>query len=331
MLACQDMEYIEQVTAAQLAPGEACAAPATTIHCLRTSLRLCLRVRTAARSAGRQPACISADKSLGQQQTVQYLRASGHVAAATCEVSHWHPQARMLVLRPESGQRPPRLAGTVAVLTAGTGDAFVAEECRRTAELMGCYTFRLQASPPRILLCAFPVGVPLGYSCCTYILASCRACAFGRCGHARHGRAEACGHASTTAAMLIDTAQLMHTGACPLLYLLCCAQRLSLLQLRSLTGSGHRQRAGAHRAEPAGGARSGRRDRHLRHGRQPALCDRRPGGQPRGVRFYTTLTYAHVCTYIKSKCVRFATCIATRGTLHQQSTVVHCTRASHET
>ena len=29
MLACQDMEYIEQVTAAQLAPGEACAAPAT--------------------------------------------------------------------------------------------------------------------------------------------------------------------------------------------------------------------------------------------------------------------------------------------------------------
>ena len=72
----------------------------------------------------------------------------------------------MLVLRPESGQRPPRLAGTVAVLTAGTGDAFVAEECRRTAELMGCYTFRLQASPPRILLCALPVRVPLGYSRC---------------------------------------------------------------------------------------------------------------------------------------------------------------------
>lgn len=55
----------------------------------------------------------------------------------------------MLVLRPESGRRPPRLAGTVAVLTAGTGDAFVAEECRRTAELMGCYTFRLQV---RVLL-----------------------------------------------------------------------------------------------------------------------------------------------------------------------------------
>jgi len=35
-------------------------------------------------------------------------------------------------------------AGAVAVLTAGTGDAAVAEECRRTAELMGCYVFRLQ-------------------------------------------------------------------------------------------------------------------------------------------------------------------------------------------
>ena len=30
------------------------------------------------------------------------------------------------------------------MLTAGTGDAAVAEECRRTAELMGCYVFRLQ-------------------------------------------------------------------------------------------------------------------------------------------------------------------------------------------
>ena len=59
----------------------------------------------------------------------------------------------MLVLRPESGQRPPRLAGTVAVLTAGTGDAFVAEECRRTAELMGCYTFRLQARPRCFAVC----------------------------------------------------------------------------------------------------------------------------------------------------------------------------------
>lgn len=72
----------------------------------------------------------------------------------------------MLVLRPESGQRPPRLAGTVAVLTAGTGDAFVAEECRRTAELMGCYTFRLQARPPASCCVLFPMGVHLSYSCC---------------------------------------------------------------------------------------------------------------------------------------------------------------------
>lgn len=60
-------------------------------------------------------------------------------------------QARMLVLRPAGGHRAARLPGTVAVLTAGTGDAYVAEECRRTAELMGCYTFRLQARPPSLL------------------------------------------------------------------------------------------------------------------------------------------------------------------------------------
>ena len=40
--------------------------------------------------------------------------------------------------------------GAVAVLTAGTGDAAVAEECRRTAELMGCYVFRLQVQTLRI-------------------------------------------------------------------------------------------------------------------------------------------------------------------------------------
>ncbi len=60
-------------------------------------------------------------------------------------------QARMLVLRPAGGHRAARLPGTVAVLTAGTGDAYVAEECRRTAELMGCYTFRLQVRPPSLL------------------------------------------------------------------------------------------------------------------------------------------------------------------------------------
>ena len=62
----------------------------------------------------------------------------------------------MLVLRPDGGQRPPRLAGTIAVLTAGTGDAFVAEEARRTAEFMGCYTFRLQASRSQISMIPDP-------------------------------------------------------------------------------------------------------------------------------------------------------------------------------
>ena len=42
--------------------------------------------------------------------------------------------------------------GAVAVLTAGTGDAAVAEECRRTAELMGCYVFRLQVLLPAVWL-----------------------------------------------------------------------------------------------------------------------------------------------------------------------------------
>jgi pyridinium-3,5-biscarboxylic acid mononucleotide synthase len=32
----------------------------------------------------------------------------------------------------------------VALLTGGTADAAVAEECRLTAELMGCYCFRVQ-------------------------------------------------------------------------------------------------------------------------------------------------------------------------------------------
>ena len=34
-------------------------------------------------------------------------------------------------------------AGTVAVLSAGTADEGVAEECRLIADFMGCYTFRL--------------------------------------------------------------------------------------------------------------------------------------------------------------------------------------------
>lgn len=34
-------------------------------------------------------------------------------------------------------------AGTVAVLSAGTADEAVAEECRLTADVMGCYCFRI--------------------------------------------------------------------------------------------------------------------------------------------------------------------------------------------
>lgn len=34
-------------------------------------------------------------------------------------------------------------AGTVAVISAGTSDEHVAEECRATADMMGCYCFRL--------------------------------------------------------------------------------------------------------------------------------------------------------------------------------------------
>ncbi len=34
-------------------------------------------------------------------------------------------------------------AGTVAVLSAGTADESVVEECRVIADCMGCYTFKL--------------------------------------------------------------------------------------------------------------------------------------------------------------------------------------------
>lgn len=57
---------------------------------------------------------------------------------------HYYETARMLVLQGAGKRKQQRLAGAVAVLTAGTGDSAVAEECRRTAELMGCYVFRLQ-------------------------------------------------------------------------------------------------------------------------------------------------------------------------------------------
>ncbi len=39
--------------------------------------------------------------------------------------------------------RVPRPAGTVAIISAGTADEQVAEESRATADMMGCYCFRL--------------------------------------------------------------------------------------------------------------------------------------------------------------------------------------------
>ena len=35
------------------------------------------------------------------------------------------------------------LPGTVAIVSSGTSDELVAEECRATADVMGCYCFRL--------------------------------------------------------------------------------------------------------------------------------------------------------------------------------------------
>ncbi len=35
------------------------------------------------------------------------------------------------------------LPGTVAIISSGTSDELVAEECRATADVMGCYCFRL--------------------------------------------------------------------------------------------------------------------------------------------------------------------------------------------
>ena len=44
----------------------------------------------------------------------------------------WQPQQKWL-----------SCTGTVAIISAGTSDEHVAEECRATADVMGCYCFRL--------------------------------------------------------------------------------------------------------------------------------------------------------------------------------------------
>ena len=49
----------------------------------------------------------------------------------------------MLKLTPPGAPRRMRLPGTVALISAGTADNGVAEECRVIADAMGCYCFRL--------------------------------------------------------------------------------------------------------------------------------------------------------------------------------------------
>ena len=56
----------------------------------------------------------------------------------------YNASARLLSFSgPAGGRKQPRLPGTVVVLSAGTADEAVAEECRAVADAMGCYAFRL--------------------------------------------------------------------------------------------------------------------------------------------------------------------------------------------
>ncbi|CAL5220086.1 g2037 [Coccomyxa viridis] len=55
----------------------------------------------------------------------------------------YNARARILMLRASGSRKQPRLPGTVAIISAGTSDEQVAEECRATADAMGCYSFRL--------------------------------------------------------------------------------------------------------------------------------------------------------------------------------------------
>lgn len=55
----------------------------------------------------------------------------------------YNAKARLLSLSSAAGRKQPRLPGTVVVLSAGTADEAVAEECRAVADAMGCYAFRL--------------------------------------------------------------------------------------------------------------------------------------------------------------------------------------------
>lgn len=56
---------------------------------------------------------------------------------------HYSALAKVLSLKTPGKRKQERLPGTVAVLSAGTADESVAEECRVIADYMGCYTFKL--------------------------------------------------------------------------------------------------------------------------------------------------------------------------------------------
>jgi hypothetical protein len=51
--------------------------------------------------------------------------------------------ARTLNLRTYGKRKQERLPGTVAVVSAGTADQGVAEECKAVADFLGCYSFKL--------------------------------------------------------------------------------------------------------------------------------------------------------------------------------------------
>lgn len=55
----------------------------------------------------------------------------------------YNETGRLLSLTSPSGRRQPRLPGTAVVISAGTADERVAEECRAVADAMGVYAYRL--------------------------------------------------------------------------------------------------------------------------------------------------------------------------------------------
>lgn len=59
----------------------------------------------------------------------------------------YHAGGQTLTLRTSSEDaihNPPRLPGSIAILTGGPEDSIVAEECRLVAEHLGCYCFKVK-------------------------------------------------------------------------------------------------------------------------------------------------------------------------------------------